>query len=137
LAKTRSFSLFCAYPLGHFAGQQRTHALGELAAAHEYVVPTERFTQLTGDARAREVLLLQQKAASLEAEVQQRQLAEDQLRLALIGEQAARQAAEAALRQRDEFVSVASHELKTPLTTLSGYAQLVLRRFAQHGELVV
>jgi signal transduction histidine kinase len=82
----------------------------------------------------REIVSLQQKARSLEAEIAQRQAAEEQLRVALLAEQTARQAAEDALRQRDEFVSVASHELKTPLTTLSGYAQLILRRFSREGE---
>lgn len=31
-------------------------------------------------------------------------------------------------RQKDDFIAVASHELKTPLTTISGYVQLLLRR---------
>jgi PAS domain S-box-containing protein len=45
-------------------------------------------------------------------------------------EQVARAAAEAALRRRDEFLSVAAHELKTPVTSLRGYAQLLLRAVA-------
>lgn len=49
-------------------------------------------------------------------------------------EQAARGAAEAALRARDTFLSLASHELRTPLTALLGNAQL-LRRFGQHDAL--
>src|ERR671932_403719 len=39
--------------------------------------------------------------------------------------------AEAALRVRDEFLSVAAHELKTPVTAVRGYAQLLLRQGAQ------
>jgi signal transduction histidine kinase len=39
-----------------------------------------------------------------------------------------------ALQATDEFVAVASHELKTPLTGARGYAQLLLRR-AQGGQL--
>jgi signal transduction histidine kinase len=45
----------------------------------------------------------------------------------------ARNQAEAAVRVRDEFFSVASHELKTPITALLGNSQLVLRRLARTG----
>jgi signal transduction histidine kinase len=41
------------------------------------------------------------------------------------------QEAEAALRVRDEFLSVAAHELKTPVTGVRGYAQLLLRQSAR------
>ncbi|MBC8161471.1 MAG: hypothetical protein H7Z42_09665, partial [Roseiflexaceae bacterium] len=43
------------------------------------------------------------------------------------------QAAQAAVRVRDAFLSVAAHELKTPLTTLYGQAQLLQRRLHQGG----
>jgi signal transduction histidine kinase len=39
--------------------------------------------------------------------------------------------AQAALQVRDEFLSVAAHELKTPVTSVRGYAQLLLRQYAQ------
>lgn len=38
------------------------------------------------------------------------------------------QAAQAAVRQREQFLSIASHELRTPLTSLLGYIQLLQRR---------
>jgi signal transduction histidine kinase len=38
-----------------------------------------------------------------------------------------------AIRTRDEFLSMASHELKTPLTTVLGQTQLLQRRFARGG----
>jgi PAS domain S-box-containing protein len=38
-----------------------------------------------------------------------------------------------AVRLRDQFLSIASHELKTPLTSLSGNAQLLQRRARREG----
>jgi PAS domain S-box-containing protein len=45
------------------------------------------------------------------------------------------QAAQTAIRARDEFVSVAAHELKTPVTSILGFAQLLLRRAERHNAL--
>ncbi len=49
-------------------------------------------------------------------------------------EQRARQEAEAAVRTRDEFLSIASHELRTPVTAVKAAAQLLLRA-QSHGTL--
>ena len=43
--------------------------------------------------------------------------------------------AQLAVRSRDEFLSIASHELRTPVTTVRGYAQL-LERDLRRGTLV-
>jgi len=40
-----------------------------------------------------------------------------------------------AIQVRDEFLSVAAHELKTPVTTLLGFAQLLLSQLKQKGAL--
>lgn len=50
-------------------------------------------------------------------------------------QQQARALAEAAVRVRDSFLTVAAHELKTPLTALLGQAQLVQRRTQRDGTL--
>lgn len=47
--------------------------------------------------------------------------------------ESARESAEAALRLREQFLSIASHELKTPLTAMLGNAQLLQRRFERRG----
>lgn len=60
------------------------------------------------------------------------QAAEERAQL-YAAEQQARAAAEAAVQLRDTFLSIAAHELKTPLTSLLGNVQLIERRIAQNG----
>jgi len=45
----------------------------------------------------------------------------------LSAERRARAEAQDALAARDQFISIASHELRTPVTTIKGHAQMVLR----------
>ncbi len=40
-----------------------------------------------------------------------------------------------AIRLRDEFLSIAAHELKTPITSLRGYAQVIMRQLGRHATL--
>src|SRR5258708_16311055 len=48
-------------------------------------------------------------------------------------EQRALTAAEAAIRVRDEFLSVAAHELRTPITSLRGFGQMLSRQMDRDG----
>ncbi len=61
------------------------------------------------------------------------QLAEDLARRAAVSVDNARLYREAreAIGMRDEFLSIAAHELKTPVTSLLGYTQVLQRRFAR------
>jgi excisionase family DNA binding protein len=136
LQATRAFALFCAYPMEHLSGESHADLLGHVCGAHGRVIPAESYAALESPGeRQLAVAVLQQKARWLEAEIGQRRRAEEQLRIALDAERAAREEAERALRVRNEFLAVAAHELRTPLTSLSGQAQLVLRRFERLGEL--
>jgi PAS domain S-box-containing protein len=66
-----------------------------------------------------------------------RQLAEDLAHRAALAIDNARLygEAQAAVRLREEFLSVAAHELRTPITSLLGYSQVVQRRAARNPAL--
>jgi signal transduction histidine kinase len=131
---THAFSLFCAYPMYHFAGEAQRELFSAVCAAHSQVVPAESFTALpSSNDRLRGIAELQQKAKWLEEEIAQRQLAEERLRVALAAEHEARLDAEAALHVRDEFLSTAAHELRNPLACLSLHAQVALQ-WLSHNE---
>lgn len=98
-------SLLCTYAIGHFGNAAHSRPFQDVCKAHATVIPTESYMRLEApEARMLEVSLLQQRAQALMAEVEQRRQAEQALR--------------DALHSRDEFLALASHELKTPLTAL-------------------
>lgn len=72
---------------------------------------------------------------ALRREVSVRERAEQAMAASLRREQAARAEAEAAVRVRDHFLAVASHELKTPLTAISGNVQLLQRRLGRDQQI--
>lgn len=73
----------------------------------------------------RKTRLLEGLNEELERRVEERTA---ELEAATARERAARLTAEAATRARDDFLSVAAHELKTPVTGLRAIAQLLVRR---------
>lgn len=68
------------------------------------------------------------QAKELEATNTRLARAQGEIQEALNRERQARGTAEAAVLVRDEFLSVAAHELRQPLASLRGYAQLLRRR---------
>jgi signal transduction histidine kinase len=133
---THGFSLFCAYPMDHFDGEAHQDLFSGVCAAHSQVVPAESYMALpTANDRLRAIAELQQKAHSLEIEIAERQRAEERLRRALEAEHEARLDAEAALHVRDDFLSIAAHELRNPLACLSLHAQVALRRLSDSEQL--
>jgi signal transduction histidine kinase len=68
-------------------------------------------------------------------DITERKLAERERARLYAAEQQARAEAEAALKLRDTFFSMAAHELKTPLTAMLGQVHLIERRAAQSSTL--
>src|SRR5829696_2929026 len=129
---TSAFSLFCAYPMDHFEGEAHRGLFADVCATHSQVIPAESYAALpTANDRLWAIAELQRKAQSLETEIAERQRAEEQLRRALVAEHEARLDAEAALHVRDEFLSIAAHELRNPLACLSLHAQVALQRLGR------
>jgi signal transduction histidine kinase len=102
-------------------------------AAEELREVNRRLLQAGLDAEVRAESHIALNAALQERERRLEVALEEQARL-LVSEQVARDVAERALRVRDEFLAVAAHELRSPLTAIRGTAQLA-RRALDRGTL--
>jgi PAS domain S-box-containing protein len=103
---------------------------GELEVWHKdgMLVPVEaRATAVVSTTGAAYVSVLRDISVRRQADAARAEL--------LASEQAARAAAQEALQMRDQFLSIATHELKTPLTSILGNAQLLQRRLTRSGAL--
>ena len=77
----------------------------------------------------------QNHATELRMEMAVRRQAEEERAHLLVREQAARAEAEAANRNKDEFLATLSHELRTPLTAILGWSHLLRTKKLETPEL--
>jgi signal transduction histidine kinase len=117
LATRHEFSLLCAYAMSRFAGAHHSQGFTDVCGQHAVVRPPAG-APVASDADgvwAREVARLQQRAHALEAEIAHRERLEQALRDALEEGRRTEALLQEAVRARDEFISIASHELRNPL----------------------
>jgi len=134
LQARHQFTLLCAYSLTTFNGES-AGSLMQVCDTHSQVIPSESYQTLaTPVERLRAIVLLQQKANTLEGEISERKKVEldlrstrDELKKLLVSEQLARAEAVTANRMKDEFLATVSHELRTPLNAIIGWTHILGR----------
>jgi signal transduction histidine kinase len=131
--EANSFSLLCAYSMGHFYKESDRPQFVHLCRLHSHVIPTEVLAGIGDDeSRLREITLLQQRAVALENEIQHRKelehalrdalreraRVEDDLRASVQREREARAQAEASDAFKQVFLAMLGHDLRNPLNTI-------------------
>ncbi|MFP2905616.1 ATP-binding protein [Pyxidicoccus sp. 3LFB2] len=121
LGRLHSFSLLCAYVMGHFRTGDDAEAFHQVCRTHSHVIPCEQYSQIASDdSRLRRISALEQRARALEHEVEQRKRVEQELL--------------EAVRVREDFLSIAGHELRTPLTVMQLQLDSLLAQAAKEGS---
>jgi signal transduction histidine kinase/DNA-binding NarL/FixJ family response regulator len=105
-------------------------AIKKLNPGSMLIIPMEATDQTLG------ILTFVRTGSGREYQPDDLSLAEDLTRRAALAVENAQlyQEAQQALHVRDEFLSIAAHELKTPLTSLVGNVQLLQRRLVRNGQ---
>jgi signal transduction histidine kinase len=133
LARQHTFSLLCAYAIGNFGSSADAAGFAQVCGAHSHVIPTEQLASIEASHdRLREICLLEQRARSLEREVEHRKQLEQALREALSLERAAREEAERGVRFNEMFAGMLGHDLRNPLGAITMGANYIAR--VESGE---
>jgi PAS domain S-box-containing protein len=121
----RHFTDFLPPAAEAYDGQGAAYEMALRATGDEFPVEISRSeTEVLGEHLSTVIVRDATQRSRLEAEGVQ----------LLAREQKARAEAEAALHARNEFLSVAAHELRTPVTSLRAYGQLLQRMMMRGGD---
>jgi signal transduction histidine kinase len=132
LSSREEIELLCGYCLDGFGQTEHQESLHAIFAKHGAVAPSEAFVHALEGMRPDAMVILQQRAAALEAEIDRRTRAEAALAELYVTERAARAEAEAA-HDRTAFLLEASIVLSSSLAfgeNLGRLAELSVPRFA-------
>jgi signal transduction histidine kinase len=128
LGKSHSFSLLCGYVMGNFHSAGDGEEFRAVCGNHTHVIPAESYSRIdTPEDRMREISRLQQRAQSLECELEHGKELEQALREALHREQEARAAAEHTVRYNELFAGMLGHDLRNPLNAITTAAYYIAK----------
>lgn len=104
------FALCCGFPMNTFAGRAMETGFAQVCSHHSRVHPAESYSSAGNeDDRLRAIARMQQRIVSLEREARD------------------------AERMRNDFLVAVSHDLRTPLSVILGYAQMLRRRLGSRS----
>ena len=120
------------FPRGSVAIDASLHAALAFPVRHgEELLGVIEFFSLEIQQPAEGVLALMDAVGAQVGLFMARRRAEDQVSALLTREQSAREGAETAVAVRDRFLASVSHDLRSPLSAISGYAQMARRQIPQ------
>jgi signal transduction histidine kinase len=122
LARTHTFSLFCAYPMSSFKKEEDAALFLKVCNEHSAVIPTEHYIRLsTEDQRLRSITQLQQKAKALETEEAEHKRLGQELELHVQSRSAELQSKNAQLQEEVKR----REDAETSLRTLTSQLMLI------------
>ncbi|HSH17913.1 MAG TPA: ATP-binding protein [Candidatus Saccharimonadales bacterium] len=130
IAKTK-LSLLCGYPMKTFDKEGDDRAFSHIGRLHTLVIPAESYVLSEDTANNhRFIASLQQKAEALQREIDLKSQILSKLEDASKSMLAEQERLIALNEAKDEFISIASHQLRTPATGVKQYIGMLLEGYA-------
>jgi excisionase family DNA binding protein len=134
LAASYKFLLLCGYSMASFTDIGHQHAFAGITKQHGKVTPAESHTgNIDSSDQLRTIAALQQTAQALRHEIAARQAVVEKLEAQTTELVVEKQRLLRVGRAKDEFISIASHQLRTPATGVKQYLGMLMEGYS--GEL--